>query len=126
MKYTIPPAFAGDRLPSLDGIRAVSIGLVLFSHLSNAFKLNQQTHFIIEHAGVLGVHVFFVISGFLITTLLLKERINTGNVSLKNFYIRRVFRIFPVAFLYLICRMLLNRLLLLQIPLKCFIGAAFL
>ncbi|WP_290338073.1 acyltransferase family protein [Ferruginibacter paludis] len=125
MQYKIPPAFAADRLPALDGIRAVSISLVLFSHLSNAFKVNQQTHFIIEQAGVLGVHIFFVISGFLITTLLLKEKIHTGNISLKNFYIRRALRIFPVAFLYLFCMLLLNALLHLNIPLKCFLGAAF-
>ncbi|MDE2348514.1 MAG: acyltransferase [Gammaproteobacteria bacterium] len=49
----------------------------------------------------LGVEFFFVISGFLITTLLLKERVTTQSISLKKFYIRRFFRIIPVAYLYL-------------------------
>ena len=50
----------------------------------------------------LGVEFFFVISGFLITTLLLKEQAETKTISLRNFYIRRLFRIVPVAYLYLI------------------------
>ena len=47
-----------------------------------------------------GVRVFFVISGFLITMLLLKEEAKTGTISLRNFYIRRVFRIFPAFYAY--------------------------
>jgi len=49
----------------------------------------------------LGVSIFFVISGFLITTLLLNEQKKSGRISLKDFYIRRIFRIFPAYFLYL-------------------------
>ena len=56
----------------------------------------------------LGVEFFFVISGFLITTLLLKERVNTQTISLKNFYIRRFFRIMPVAYLYLTLVLIAN------------------
>lgn len=51
--------------------------------------------------GVTGVTVFFVISGFLITTLLLKEEAKTGRISLSGFYRRRAFRILPAAFAYL-------------------------
>jgi peptidoglycan/LPS O-acetylase OafA/YrhL len=47
------------------------------------------------------VHVFFVLSGYLITGLLLKEQQRTGTISLKDFYLRRGFRIFPAAFVYL-------------------------
>lgn len=49
----------------------------------------------------MGVQVFFVLSGFLITTLLQQEHGRTGNVSLRNFYVRRAFRIFPAAFVFL-------------------------
>jgi peptidoglycan/LPS O-acetylase OafA/YrhL len=45
----------------------------------------------------LGVHVFFVLSGYLITSLLLREYARTSKVSLRDFYIRRAFRIFPAA-----------------------------
>ena len=52
-------------------------------------------------SGNLGVRIFFVLSGFLITLLLLRESDKNGRVSLCNFYVRRVFRIFPVYFAYL-------------------------
>ena len=53
------------------------------------------------HLGPFGVKVFFVISGFLITNLLLNEERRHGSVSIKEFYIRRAFRIWPVAYAYL-------------------------
>ena len=49
-----------------------------------------------------GVRIFFVLSGFLITTLLERERHKTGRINLKQFYIRRAFRILPVAYVYLV------------------------
>jgi peptidoglycan/LPS O-acetylase OafA/YrhL len=55
-----------------------------------------------DHAR-LGVLVFFVMSGFLITNLLLIEHANTGSVSLKHFYARRLLRIFPASYTYLAC-----------------------
>ena len=60
-----------------------------------------------EHAD-LGVRVFFVISGFLITTLLLKEQAQSGSISLGLFYIRRAFRILPAFFLFIGCVALLS------------------
>lgn len=54
-----------------------------------------------EDLGNLGVRIFFVISGFLITTLLLDERAATGGISLKKFYLRRIFRIFPASYAYI-------------------------
>ncbi len=73
---------------------------------------------------MLGVQIFFVISGFLITSLLLKEQHKTGTVSLKNFYLRRAFRILPLVFLYLIVLALINAIFHLQVPLRCFVGVA--
>jgi peptidoglycan/LPS O-acetylase OafA/YrhL len=58
--------------------------------------------------GKLGVQIFFVISGYLITKLLLIEKEKTGRISLKYFYLRRIFRIFPVFYLYIILVVLLK------------------
>jgi peptidoglycan/LPS O-acetylase OafA/YrhL len=84
-------------IPSLDGLRAISIALVIFSHVKNTQRFPQQLSFLGDE-GRFGVRVFFVISGFLITTLLLREHERTGTVSLKNFYLRRAYRIFPAAY----------------------------
>lgn len=127
--FKIPQLLATERFASLDGVRAICITLVLFAHLitpySYQYNFTDNTRMVIKLIGLLGVQIFFVISGFLITTLLLKEKIITGDISLKNFYRRRILRIFPVAFLYLICMVALNFILHLDIPLKCFVGAAF-
>jgi peptidoglycan/LPS O-acetylase OafA/YrhL len=77
--------------------------------------------------GETGVILFFSISGFLITTLLLRENVTTGEISLKRFYIRRILRIFPVAYLFLFVLMALNRVFALHIDaidfLTCFLYA---
>jgi peptidoglycan/LPS O-acetylase OafA/YrhL len=87
----------GARIPSLDGLRALSIALVLAGHLAGTRNAYRSMPL---NAGF-GVQIFFVISGFLITTLLLEEQANTGRISLKNFYIRRFFRIFPPFYAYI-------------------------
>jgi peptidoglycan/LPS O-acetylase OafA/YrhL len=95
---------AGERrIPSLDGLRAISIGLVLVSHLAGTrnFPLSAaQGNF--WALGEFGVVVFFVISGFLITGLLLDEVGRTGHVDLPRFYLRRTLRIFPPYYAFLI------------------------
>src|SRR5580765_4748707 len=58
--------------------------------------------------GSLGVNIFFVISGFLITFLLLKEKAKKGYISLKHFYARRALRIIPVAYLFLLVLVILK------------------
>jgi len=75
---------------SLDGLRAVSILAVVWHH-----SLETPPSWAIAQRGFLGVDLFFVISGFLIVTLLLREQRRTGTTSLRNFYIRRFLRIFP-------------------------------
>ena len=92
------------RIPSLDGLRAVSIALVVLAHLNGTRYFPVSSELGQWQLGNLGVRVFFVISGFLITTLLLEESDRTGTVSLFHFYLRRSFRIFP-AF-YALCAVL--------------------
>lgn len=82
---------------SLDGIRALAILAVLWHHSATG-ALNWP----ITTRGFLGVDLFFVISGFLISTLLLREQRQSGRLSLRNFYIRRFLRIFPAYYLMLL------------------------
>lgn len=92
------------RIPSLDGCRAVSILLVVSSHLCEtpAFQAFDPYARLMYHFGPFGVKVFFVISGFLITTLLLNKERSNGSISIAGFYLRRAFRIWPVAYVYLL------------------------
>jgi len=90
------------RIPSLDGLRALAILLVLVSHFSNPSNVSHRLYSILEWYGNAGVRFFFVISGFLITTLLLREREKAGTINLKQFYVRRAYRILPAAYLYMI------------------------
>jgi peptidoglycan/LPS O-acetylase OafA/YrhL len=77
--------------PELDGVRAIAIALVVGLH---SFGWPRK--------GALGVDLFFVLSGFLITTLLLEERAQTGRVSLPAFFRRRALRLLP-ALLTMLC-----------------------
>src|SRR3954467_5480457 len=89
------------RLPSLDGWRAVAIALVVLSHFEAARGFPAPSWWSLAFQGNLGVRMFFVISGLLITYLLLIEADRSGRVSLRAFYMRRALRILPVYFLYL-------------------------
>ncbi len=77
----------GEFRPDLEGLRGIAILLVLLFHA----KVPGT------EGGFVGVDVFFVLSGFLITGLLVRERERTGHIDLKAFYIRRVRRILPAA-----------------------------
>jgi len=98
-----------NRLPCLDGWRAISILLVLIQHSAGmpGWPPSLRNQFIAAVGGV-GVRFFFVISGFLITWLLLKEIEARGEVSLKSFYARRALRIFPVLAVYFGVMLLVN------------------
>lgn len=93
-----------SRIPSLDGLRAVSILMVIGSHSVRTADFPSwmipYSSFILD--GNVGVRIFFVISGFLITWLLLREREKTNRIDLAAFYIRRVLRIFPVFYTFLL------------------------
>ncbi|TDO38834.1 acyltransferase family protein [Paractinoplanes brasiliensis] len=78
--------------PDIEGLRAIAVVLVVLSHAGiHVFA-----------GGYVGVDVFFVISGFLITTLLLKELGKTGTISLPRFYARRAIRLLPVSTVVLV------------------------
>ncbi len=90
-------------LPTLDGWRAIAISLVILDHAFNstvcaAGSLRWCNRFMV---GQTGVNLFFGISGFLITTRLLDESRRTHTMALREFYVRRVFRILPAALAYL-------------------------
>lgn len=81
---------AGRHLPALDGLRALAVFTVIVYHFG-----------ISAVPGDLGVSAFFVLSGFLITWLLLKEHRATGTIGVRQFYVRRVLRIFPAYYAFL-------------------------
>lgn len=86
-------AFLGQQyFDALDGLRAVSVVAVIWHHTGGA----QMTGLL--NRGDLGVDFFFAISGFLITTLLLREYRVTGRINLPQFYLRRTLRIFPLYY----------------------------
>ena len=85
--------------PELDGLRTASILLVVSLHTTDPLWVPLQ--------GNVGVTIFFVISGFLITTLLLREEAERGQASIGAFYIRRAFRILPVYYVVLVAYILL-------------------
>lgn len=78
--------------PGLDGLRGVAVLLVIAGHVEHRFTTG----------GAVGVTVFFVLSGFLITALLLGEKQTTGRVSLRGFYLRRARRLLPALGLFLV------------------------
>src|SRR5690349_3661001 len=76
--------------PALDGVRAIAVLFVMAGHLG------------LVYAGGLGVDIFFVLSGYLITAILVSEFSITGGISLKKFYARRALRILPAVILLLV------------------------
>lgn len=93
---------------SLDGLRALSIAVVIWHHTRPSWIVDGQ-----PSIGPQGVTLFFAISGFLITSLLLRERARNGSIDIKSFYIRRALRIFPLYYgvlaLYVILVWLIER-----------------
>lgn len=93
---------APKRIPVLDGLRAISIALVLVNHLQGTpgfpipHEISAALH--LDDCGRLGVTVFFVISGYLITSLLMREQERTDTIHLGRFFLRRSFRIFPAFY----------------------------
>jgi len=92
------------RIQELDGWRAVSVLLVILGHIITFRQVNLHSDIltrVVYLAGHLGVSVFFFISGFVICRLFILEEKRFGSVSLKGFYVRRIFRILPPLFTFL-------------------------
>ncbi|MDD5151084.1 MAG: acyltransferase [Flavobacterium sp.] len=85
---------------NLNGLRFIAALLVIISHLElNKSYFNEPNYFQnIKELGRLGVSLFFVLSGFLITYLLVKEKEKNGFIAIKNFYLRRIYRIWPLYY----------------------------
>lgn len=90
-----------DRFLELDGLRGISILLVLLGHtVPKSFGLPSPLHPFIDAA--LGVRIFFVISGFIITSLLIQEKITTHTIQWQSFYLRRLTKLFPSLLMLII------------------------
>ena len=89
-------------IPELDGLRGIAIIGVMVFHTKIPFLAG----------GTIGVNIFFVLSGFLITVLLVQEFDKFQSINLKNFYIRRVLRLAPALILMLLVFCLLSFILL--------------
>jgi len=99
----------GKHIPALDGIRGAAILLVLFHHLANSLKNEFGYRNVLQgvaSSGWIGVDLFFVLSGFLITGILYDSKASKS--YFKNFYMRRVLRIFPLYYGTLLLALLLR------------------
>ncbi len=86
----------------LNGIRAIAAIAVILSHLLEAMQeINPSIGIGMLDMANFGVTMFFALSGFLITSLLLLENKETNNIHIKGFYMRRVLRIWPIYYLYI-------------------------
>ncbi|MEO8828903.1 acyltransferase family protein [Lapillicoccus sp.] len=94
------PQATGRHLEGLDGLRALAIAAVVLYHLDPAWL----------PGGFLGVDVFFVVSGFLITTLLQREAVEHGRIQLQRFWVRRVRRLVPALVVCVLTSTLVARL----------------
>jgi peptidoglycan/LPS O-acetylase OafA/YrhL len=106
------PPFNADRVyfPNLNGLRFIAALAVIIHHIEQQksdFQLpNIYGAPAIQLFGELGVILFFVLSGFLITYLLLEEERTTSTIRIRNFYVRRILRIWPLYFLIVILGLL--------------------
>lgn len=99
--------------PNLDGFRTISFLIVFLGHCLILFDFGERT-FILKYLSKIlgkpgmGVHFFFVLSGYLISYLLLNEYNRNGKININSFYMRRILRIWPVYFLVIIISVLLS------------------
>jgi peptidoglycan/LPS O-acetylase OafA/YrhL len=97
---TIPTRRKSGYIATLDGWRTIAVGAVILYH-ARAIHLGSLSLAPIQDFGNRGVQLFFAISGILICSRLLEEQRLFGRISLKGFYLRRLFRIQPAAFAFL-------------------------
>ena len=80
--------------PEIDGLRAIAVTAVMLYHAQITINGNQPFN-----GGFIGVDIFFVISGYLISSIIFKELLSTGSFSFSYFYQRRIRRLFPALIL---------------------------
>jgi peptidoglycan/LPS O-acetylase OafA/YrhL len=102
---------SGSRVPALDGLRGAAVLMVLLLHCAHGTgqSFAGRLFFSVINAGWIGVDLFFVLSGFLITGILIDSKASTH--YFRNFYVRRTLRIFPLYYAVLICVLVLTPLL---------------
>jgi peptidoglycan/LPS O-acetylase OafA/YrhL len=113
------------RLGGLDGLRGIALIAVLFGHFGQLDMAGGLFDRVIRNGGGFGVVLFFVLSGFLITHLLLREEANRGAISLAKFYARRAVRILPPLFLYLAGLLGLTLLGVVAVPMEDLLAGVF-
>ena len=96
--------------PQLDGFRGLAVVLVIIGHLVEYSSLEPAIRKTGEQMAATGVFLFFVLSGFLITGLLQREKCGLGRINLKKFYIRRALRLGPALLLFLLAIVVLRSL----------------
>ncbi|HEY1922085.1 MAG TPA: acyltransferase [Tepidisphaeraceae bacterium] len=101
----------GGRVPCLDGIRAISILLVIMEHSRETIRPVALKSLLWLFGGHFGVTCFFVISGFLISLLLFREFERGQTISLGGFYARRALRLFPACIAYLLFILVLTHVM---------------
>ena len=89
-------------LPGLNGIRAIASLMVVLAHFTQIFGITMGFSFYLYKDGGIAVTLFFVLSGYLITYLLLLEKHKFKKIDLKAFYLRRILRIWPLYYLIII------------------------
>jgi peptidoglycan/LPS O-acetylase OafA/YrhL len=116
------------RIAYLDGWRVIAIALVLLDHVDNntrvaAFYDAHHLRFLADY-GEVGVFIFFFISGYVVSLTSLKETATRGDFSAKAFYLRRLFRIAPPLFAYLLACLALGAFAVIPFSAANFISAA--
>lgn len=112
-----------SEIPSLNGWRALAIIFVLFSHLPLTLGKEAIPEYLLDfRIGAFGVRIFFVLSGFLITHLLIKEYEKNNRILLGKFFTRRALRLLPVSYLYLIVLFILQLLNIYKEDISSWIG----
>jgi peptidoglycan/LPS O-acetylase OafA/YrhL len=109
--------------PELDILRFVAFALVFLYHTASSIRGEMSSGGAIQRflsdaamAGSYGVDLFFLLSAYLITTLLLREKNRTGTIDTRSFYARRILRIWPIYFLFLLFTLFLSRFTSVQFP----------
>lgn len=98
-------------IPALDGLRAIAIFFVMLGHSVQQHPLSNG---LVVDRGGLGVDIFFVLSGYLITNILLCELSDNGSISLRHFYIRRFLRLFPAMLMLVLAYLIISPFILQQ------------